>query len=45
SYAALARFLGLGWAADAAGEGDWEQLKRHLGMMCLSYLVTPVEAG
>ncbi|HCM2948472.1 TPA: TetR/AcrR family transcriptional regulator, partial [Klebsiella quasipneumoniae] len=45
SYAALARFLGLGSAAEAAGEGDWEQLKRHLGMMCLSYLITPVEAG
>ena len=42
SYAALARFLGLGSAAEAAGEGDWEQLKRHLGMMCLSYLVTTV---
>ncbi|EIK94054.1 TetR family transcriptional regulator [Pseudomonas sp. M47T1] len=38
AYAALARFLGLGSAADAAGEGDWEQLKRDLGVMCVGFL-------
>lgn len=42
SYAALARFLGLGSASDAAGEGDWDQLKQELGVMCLSYLMSPV---
>ncbi|HDT6544798.1 TPA: TetR/AcrR family transcriptional regulator [Kluyvera ascorbata] len=42
SYAALARFLGLGSASDAAGEGDWGQLKQELGVMCLSYLMSPV---
>ena len=40
--AALARFLGLGSASDAAGEGDWDQLKQELGVMCLSYLMSPV---
>ncbi|HDS1733467.1 TetR/AcrR family transcriptional regulator [Pseudomonas sp. BP8] len=38
AYAALARFLGLGSAADAAGEGDWAQLKQDLGIMCLGFL-------
>ncbi|MGO4004951.1 TetR/AcrR family transcriptional regulator [Pseudomonas fluorescens] len=38
AYASLARFLGLGSAADAAGEGDWEQLKRDLGVMCVGFL-------
>ncbi|WP_455921212.1 TetR/AcrR family transcriptional regulator [Pseudomonas putida] len=41
SYAALARFLGLGSAADAAGEGDWEQLKQDLGAMCVGFLKQP----
>jgi len=38
SYAALARFLGLGSAIEAAGEGDWAQLKDDLGQMCLGFL-------
>lgn len=40
SYAALARFLGLGSAAEASGEGDWDLLKQELGMMCLSFLIS-----
>lgn len=40
-YAALARFLGLGSAADAAGEGDWEHLKRDLSTMCVGFLRDP----
>ncbi|KMK19691.1 TetR family transcriptional regulator [Pluralibacter gergoviae] len=42
AYASLARFLGLGSAVEASGEGDWEQLKRDLGLMCLSFLIAPV---
>ncbi|MFF5864437.1 TetR/AcrR family transcriptional regulator [Pseudomonas sp. NPDC012596] len=38
TYAALARFLGLGSAAEASGEGDWEQLKKDLGIMCRGFL-------
>nr|WP_180202948.1 TetR/AcrR family transcriptional regulator [Pseudomonas sp. SbOxS1]NYU02524.1 TetR/AcrR family transcriptional regulator [Pseudomonas sp. SbOxS1] len=41
AYAALARFLGLGSAADAAGEGDWDQLKHDLGIMCFGFLRQP----
>lgn len=41
AYAALARFLGLGSAADAAGEGDWDQLKQDLGVMCVGFLKGP----
>jgi AcrR family transcriptional regulator len=41
AYAAFARFFGLGSAADAAGEGDWEALKRDLGDMCLGFLIHP----
>lgn len=41
AYAALARFLGLGSASEAAGEGDWDQLKQDLGVMCLSFLISP----
>ncbi|UFH30036.1 TetR/AcrR family transcriptional regulator [Pseudomonas sp. CIP-10] len=37
-YAALARFLGLGSAPDAAGEGNWAFLKADLGQMCLGFL-------
>ncbi|WP_040262465.1 TetR/AcrR family transcriptional regulator [Pseudomonas massiliensis] len=39
AYAAFARFFGLGSAADAAGEGDWEALKQDLGDMCLGFLM------
>jgi len=38
AYATLARFLGLGSAIEAAGEGDWAQLKHDLGRMCLGFL-------
>lgn len=40
-YASLARFLGLGSAADAAGEGDWVILKEDLGSMCMGFLLHP----
>ncbi|MDP9522897.1 TetR/AcrR family transcriptional regulator [Pseudomonas putida] len=38
AYSALARFLGLGSAPDAAGEGSWDHLKKDLGQMCLGFL-------
>ncbi|AGZ34926.1 TetR/AcrR family transcriptional regulator [Pseudomonas sp. SWI6] len=37
-YSSLARFLGLGSAADAAGEGDWNHLKQDLGTMSVLFL-------
>ncbi|MBL8549000.1 MAG: TetR/AcrR family transcriptional regulator [Hyphomonadaceae bacterium] len=37
-YSALARYLGLGGAVTAAGEGDWEDLKQDLGSMALAFL-------
>lgn len=43
TYAALARFLGLGSAIEASGEGDWEQLKKDLGIMCLGFLRIEIE--
>ncbi|WP_216320627.1 TetR/AcrR family transcriptional regulator [Deinococcus aestuarii] len=44
AYAAFARYLGLGSAADVAGEGDWDELGRDLGEMSvlfLRYRMTP----
>lgn len=38
TYSSLARFLGLGSAADAAGEGDWNHLKQDLGSMGVLFL-------
>ncbi len=38
TYSSLARFLGLGSAADAAGEGDWTHLKQDLGSMGVLFL-------
>ncbi|WP_264777477.1 TetR/AcrR family transcriptional regulator [Deinococcus aetherius] len=38
AYAAFARYLGLGSAADVAGEGDWDELKHDLGEMGLLFL-------
>ncbi|HEN8736047.1 TetR/AcrR family transcriptional regulator [Pseudomonas sp. A2] len=38
TYSSLARFLGLGSAADAAGEGDWSHLKQDLGTMSVLFL-------
>ncbi len=39
-YASLARYLGFGSSIDAAGEGDWEQLKDDLSDMVFAYLTT-----
>ncbi|MFJ4348713.1 TetR/AcrR family transcriptional regulator [Pseudomonas sp. NPDC089401] len=38
TYSSLARFLGLGSAADAAGEGDWNHLKEDLSTMSVLFL-------
>lgn len=38
AYAAFARYLGLGSAADVAGEGNWDELKQDLGEMGLLFL-------
>jgi len=38
TYSSLARFLGLGSAADAAGEGDWHHLKEDLSTMSVLFL-------
>ena len=38
TYSSLARFLGLGSAADAAGEGDWDHLKEDLSTMSVLFL-------
>lgn len=37
-YASLARYLGFGSSSEAAGEGDWTQLKSDLAEMTLAYL-------
>lgn len=37
-YSALARYLGLGGAVTAVGEGDWKALKEDLGAMALAFL-------
>jgi len=39
-YASIARYLGFGSSLDAAGEGDWSQLKDDLGDMLAAYLST-----
>lgn len=38
TYGAIARFLGLGGAQDAVGEGDWRRLTEDLGLMTLAFL-------
>ncbi|MFC4455421.1 TetR/AcrR family transcriptional regulator [Deinococcus sonorensis] len=38
AYAAFARYLALGSTAEAAGEGDWAELKSDLGEMSLLFL-------
>jgi AcrR family transcriptional regulator len=40
-YAAMARYLGFGSATIAAGEGDWEDLKRDLAAMSAAFLLNP----
>ena len=37
-YASIARYLGFGSSLDAAGEGDWNELKNDLGDMLAAYL-------
>lgn len=37
-YATLARYLGLGSSAESSGEGDWEELKVDLAIMCSAFL-------
>lgn len=37
-YASLARYLGFGSSAEAAGEGDWAILKKELAYMVQAYL-------
>lgn len=39
-YSTLARYLGLGSAMEVSGEGDWNELKEDLGIMCAAYLRT-----
>ncbi len=43
-YSVLARFLGLGSAPEAAGEGDWEQILADLSDMVTAYLARPAGA-
>ncbi len=40
-YSVLARWLGLGSAPEAAGEGDWEQVLADLSAMVGAYLAGP----
>ena len=40
-YSVLARWLGLGSAPEAAGEGDWEQVVADLSAMVSAYLAGP----
>jgi AcrR family transcriptional regulator len=37
-YCTLARYLGLGSSPEAANEGNWEELKEDLAIMCASFL-------
>ncbi len=43
-YSVLARWLGLGSAPEAAGEGDWEQVVADLSAMVSAYLAGPPAA-
>ncbi|WP_267433559.1 TetR/AcrR family transcriptional regulator [Sphingomonas sp. GM_Shp_1] len=43
-YAAIARYLGFGSSIDAAGEGDWSELKTDLADMLAAYLSTNPKA-
>ena len=40
-YSVLARWLGLGSAPEAAGEGDWEQILSDLSQMVTAFLSRP----
>lgn len=37
-YYTLARFLGLGSSPEAANQGNWEELKEDLAIMCAAFL-------
>jgi AcrR family transcriptional regulator len=37
-YCTLARFLGLGSSPEAGSEGNWEELKEDLAIMCAAFL-------
>lgn len=37
-YSTFGRFLGLGIALEAAGGGDWQELKQDVAAMCLCFL-------
>jgi AcrR family transcriptional regulator len=43
-YSVLARWLGLGSAPEAAGEGDWEQILSDLSQMVTAFLSRPATA-
>ena len=43
-YASIARYLGFGSSIDAAGEGDWTELKADLADMLAAYLSTSPKA-
>lgn len=38
TYCTLARYLGLGSSPEAANEGNWEELKEDLAIMCAAFL-------
>lgn len=40
-YYTLARFLGLGSSPEAANQGNWEELKEDLAIMCAAFLRAP----
>jgi AcrR family transcriptional regulator len=40
-YCTLARYLGLGSSPEAANEGNWEELKEDLAIMCAAFLRAP----
>lgn len=40
-YCTLARFLGLGSSPEAANQGNWDELKEDLAIMCAAFLRAP----
>ncbi|NWK95136.1 TetR/AcrR family transcriptional regulator [Sphingobium lactosutens] len=45
-YCTLARYLGLGSSPEAANQGNWEELKEDLAIMCAAFLRAPhITAG
>ena len=41
-YCTLARFLGLGSSPEAANQGNWDELKQDLAIMCPAFLRAPL---